>query len=331
MQEIRVGLIVVLVALLASLVGAQSSMAEVTVDRSDRGAVVKIDGQPFAEYLTRAGHQPAVWPVIGPTGQAMTRSYPDGPLLEGEMDDHPHHHSLWFTHGDVNGRDFWTNHDHSHQNTEIQHREFVALEGGDTGKIVTRNDWLDDGKKMLEDERTLVFGEDEFGRYIDFLVTLNASEGDVTFGETKEGSFGIRTNAPLTVDSKKGAHVVNDRGMMDGKAWGMYADWIDDYGPVDGEVVGIAMFNHPDNYQHPTRWHARTYGLLAANPFGEDDFPKDESYPKQGPKTLAKGEKLPLRYRVLLHKGDPQQAKVQQAFDAFKSDAFKSGTGSLID
>ena len=50
-----------------------------------------------------------------------------------------------------------------------------------------------------------MFGEDEFGRYIDFPVTLHASEGDVTFGETKEGSFGVRANAPLTVDSKQGA------------------------------------------------------------------------------------------------------------------------------
>ena len=105
-----------------------------TVERSEKGAVVKVDGKPFAEYLTRAGHQPAVWPVIGPTGKAMTRSYPAGPLLDGEMNDHPHHHSIWFTHGDVNGRDFWTKHKQSHQNSEIKHREFVELEGGDDGQ-----------------------------------------------------------------------------------------------------------------------------------------------------------------------------------------------------
>ena len=105
--------------------------------------------------------------------------------------------------------------------------------------------------------------------------------------------------------------------MKDGDAWGMFADWIDDYGPVDGEDVGIAMFSHPDNYRHPTRWHARTYGLLAANPFGEGEFPKDDSQPKQGPKTLAKGEKLPLRYRVLLHTGDPQRRTSRQAYEKF--------------
>jgi Family of unknown function (DUF6807) len=309
------GVCVLLVMLM--LTSWQSAAADVTVERSDQGAVVKIDGKPFAEYRTQSGHQPAVWPIVGPTGKAMTRSYPDGPLLPGETDDHPHHRSLWFTHGNVNGHDFWTNHKQSHQNTEIRHREFVTTEGGDTGKIVTRNDWLNDGTKVLEDERTLVFGEDEFGRYIDFLVTLSATEGDVTFGETKEGSFGVRANAPLTVDSKQGAHLVNDRGMKDAKAWGMYSNWIDDYGPVDGETLGIAIFNHPDNFRSPTRWHARTYGLLAANPFGEGDFPKDPSQPKQGPKTIAKGEKLPLHYRVLFHSGDPQEANVEQAYEAF--------------
>lgn len=313
----RMGRIGTLLTCLAALVFGSVSRAEVTIERSDRGAVIKINGKPFAEYLTRAGHQPAVWPVIGPTGKAMTRSYPDGPLLPGEMNDHPHHHSLWFTHGNVNGRDFWTNHEQSHQDSEIRHREFVATEGGETGKIVTRNDWIADGSKVLEDERTLTFGENEFGRYIDFAVTLEASDGDVTFGETKEGSFGVRANGPLTVDAKQGARLVNSRGMTDGEAWGKFADWIDDYGPVDGEEMGIAIFSHPANYRHPTRWHARTYGLLAANPFGEGDFPPDDSQPKQGPKMLPKGEKLTLRYRVLLHTGNPDQAEVQQAYETF--------------
>jgi hypothetical protein len=316
MRRPRIGKVTLLLAMML-LASRELAAAEVTVERSEKGAVVRVDGKPFAEYLTQSGHQPAVWPIIGPTGKAMTRSYPVGPLLAGETNDHPHHPSLWFAHGNVNGHDFWTNHEQTHQNTEIRHREFAATESGETGKIVTRNDWLNDGVKLLEDERTLVFGEDQFGRYIDVLITLSASEGDVTFGETKEGTFGVRANGPLTVDSKQGAHLVNSRGQEDGAAWGMFADWIDDYGPMDGETLGIAMFSHPSNYRHPTRWHVRTYGLLAANPFGEGDFPKDPSQPKQGPKTLAKGEKLPLRYRVLLHSGDPKEANVQMAYEKF--------------
>ncbi len=309
--------LLVLLTLLVTLILPLRALAEVTVERSEKGAVVTIDGQLFAEYLTRSGHQPAVWPVIGPTGKPMTRSFPAGPLLEGETSDHPHHPSLWFSHGDVNGHDFWTNNEESHQKNEIKHRVFVAIESGQTGRIVTRNDWISDGNLICEDERTLVFGEDEFGRYIDFRVTVMASKGNLAFGETKEGSFGVRTNVPLSVDSKQGAHLINDRGMLDDKAWGMFSNWIDDYGPVHNEVVGIALLSHPDNFRHPTRWHARTYGLLAANPFGESEFPQDHSQPKQAAKTISKGEMLPLRYRVLLHTGDSQEGKVNQAYQAF--------------
>ncbi|MGD9637079.1 MAG: DUF6807 family protein, partial [Pirellulales bacterium] len=133
-------------------------------------------------------------------------------------------------------------------------------------------------------------------------------------------SFAVRANGPLTVDANRGAHLVNSRGKMDGDAWGLFADWIDDYGPVNGEELGIAILSHPSNFRHPTRWHVRTYGLLAANPFGEGDFPPDGSEPKQGPKTLAKGEKLPLRYRVILHSGDPQQAKIGAAYKKFSAE-----------
>jgi len=319
MRQWQIGRIFTLLALVVVLAIARFAAAEVTVERSERGAVVKIDGQPFAEYLVRSGHQPVVWPVIGPTGKAMTRSFPIGPHRDGERIDHPHHRSLWFTHGNVSGHDFWTDNGQSGQDSEIKHREFVTTESGPTGKIVTRNDWISEGKKICEDERTFVFGKDEFGRFIDFHVTVRASEGDLTFGDTKEGSFGVRANAPLSVDSNQGAHITNDRNMMDRKVWGMYSNWIDDYGPVDGEMVGIAMFSHPDNYRHPTRWHARTYGLLAANPFGERVFPKDDSQPRQGATTITKGDTLSLRYRVLLHRGDPVEGRIGEAYERFSS------------
>lgn len=133
------------------------SAAEVTVDRSPQGAVVKIDGQLFTEYLTESGTKPILWPIIGPTGKPMTRAYPLQQLPH-EKKDHPHQRSLWFSHGLVNGIDFWT------EKTgcgTIKHREFVKIEGGKTGLIVTRNDWLGpDEKSQCEDRRTLHFGGD---------------------------------------------------------------------------------------------------------------------------------------------------------------------------
>jgi hypothetical protein len=309
---------IVCIRLLAS--AAPLCAADITVERSDRGAVVKVDGEVFAEYLTHMGHQPAVWPINGLTGQPMTRQFPMGPLLTDEMDDHLHHVSLWFAHGNVNGLDFWTDRAKAaaHKDNQITHRDFVTLaaESGQA-KIVTTNDWMSEGQKICEDERTLLFGGDENSRWIDFAIKIKASAGNLTFGETKEGTFGVRVSAPLTVDSKQGAEIVNSRGQHNADAWGMFADWVDDSGTVAGEPVGIALFNHPSNFRSPTRWHARTYGLLAANPFGDREFPEDSFAEPQKAITIPKGQELALRYRVYLHRGDAETAKVAEAYQAF--------------
>jgi len=295
--------------------------AEVAVQKTDHGAQVTIDGQPFAEYVAQSGHQPAVWPIVGPSGQAMTRSFPMGPRLPDEPDDHPHHRSLWFTHGAVNGHDFWMEpkaQKSASKGNEIVHREFVDLDQqGEAARIVTRNDWMSNGEKVCEDQRTLLFGADALGRWIDFDVEVIASEGPLTFGDTKEGSFGVRVPGAMAVDAKKGGRILNSRGDEDAGAWGRAAEWVDYRGPVDGKPAGITIFNLPDSFRHPTRWHVRTYGLFAANPFGEEDFVAETGAKKEGPQgvaKLAKGEKLRLHYRVLLHNGEPIKSQLDEYY-----------------
>jgi hypothetical protein len=290
------------------LVGAASA-AEVTVQRSAGGAVVKIDGQLFTEYLVSSGNKPILWPVIGPTGQPMTRSYPMK-NVPGETKDHPHQRSIWFTHGDVNGIGFW---DQSSKAGRIVHREFVKLAGGETAAIVTRNDWLaPDGKKQLEDQRALRFGLIGETRWIDFDITLIATEGPVRFGDTKEGTFGVRVAEALAVDAKRGGTIVNSQGERDTNAWGKRASWVDYFGSVDHEAVGIAILNHPSSFRYPTFWHVRTYGLYAANPFGTKNFTGRQG--DDGSYTLPAGEKLPLRYRLLFHRGDWREAGIARRF-----------------
>ena len=184
---------------------ADCSQAEVTVERSANGAVVKIDGQFFTEYLTQSGGKPILWPIIGPTGKPMTRSFPMKENLgqdPKEKTDHPHHRSMWFTHGIVNGMDFWTE---KKGNGTTPHREFLKLESGKTGLIVAATDWvLADGKTQCEDKRTIRFGTDGDSRWIDFDITLKALDKPVAFGDTKEGTFGLRLAETLSVDAKKG-------------------------------------------------------------------------------------------------------------------------------
>ncbi len=290
--------------------------AEFSVKKHDRGVTVEIDGKLFTEYLIETGPKPILWPIIGPTGVAMTRAFPME-KIEGEKQDHPHQRSLWFTHGDVNGIDFWSE---LKGHGSIVHREYVAAKGGDGSAVIaTRNDWLGpDGKKQCEDERTLTFGADDKVRTIEFDITLKASEGPVTFGDTKEGTMGIRIPTVMDVNSKKGGRIVTSEGLADTAAWGKPAAWVDYHGPLEGKVVGIAILNHPSSFHYPTRWHVRDYGLFAANPFGLKDFEKDDKL--KGGYTIPAGESITLRYRFVFHEGDEKAAGIAQLFEHYAAE-----------
>jgi len=285
------------------------AVADVTIEQRADKAIVKIDGKLFTEYLVRSGAKPILWPLLGPTGKPMTRNFPMQ-TVAGEHRDHVHQRSMWFTHGNVNGFDFWTEQE---AHGTIQQRRFVKVRSGRTGLIVTRNDWLSAaGKKQCEDQRVLEFGGDAAVRWIDFAITLRATEGPVTFGDTKEGAFGLRLAEWLTVDAHRGGRIVNSEGQSDEAAWGKPAAWVDYHAALDGDILGVAILNHPSSFRFPTPWHVRGYGLLAANPFGKRAFGGKQK--DNGAYTLPAGQSLLLRYRVLFHRGDEKAAKIAAAF-----------------
>jgi hypothetical protein len=270
-----------------------------------------------------------LWPIIGPTGKPVTRSYPVGELLEHERDDHIHHRSFWFTHGDVNGVDFWLEPRRPDQpHGVIEHQEFTKLEAeGAKAVVATKNVWKNGatGEKVCEDEQQFVFGSDGTNRWVDYTITLKATDGDVTFGDTKEGTFGVRVAGTMKVEEKLGGRIVNSEGSVsrvgsDGKVvdetWAKAADWVDYTGPVDGETVGVAIFSHPQNFRHPPRWHVRTYGLFTVNPFGKKDFPETGD-PQQGEYTIPSGESLTLRYCVYFHPQATESADIPAAYQAY--------------
>jgi Methane oxygenase PmoA len=272
---------------------------------------VRIDGKPFTEYIPDDGPKPYFFPVIGPSGAMMTRSFPMK-KVEGEKYDHPHQRSLWFTHGSVNKVDFWSE---TPGHGRIVETSRTAESGGIAmGLIRTTDDWLGpDGKKICEDNRLVRVFATRQGRVLDFNVSLRASEGPVTFGDTKEGMFGVRVATSMDVTSKKGGRIVNAEGVEDKAAWGKPSPWVDYTGPVDGKTVGIAILNDPSSFRYPTTWHVRDYGLFAANPFGWHDFGQKDS----GEFVLAKYRSIQFRYRVILHDGDTASANLPAAFDAY--------------
>ena len=295
--------ILALTACFATSFSHSAAQAEVTIEKTSQGLEVKVDGKLFTRYLTNSGPKPILYPIIGPTGKSMTRNYPMKPeKIENERQDHPHHRSFWFTHGSVGGVDFWSE---TEGHGSIKQQKLVKASSGPQATIVTVNDWLSpDGKKICEDERTLTFGADKKNRWIDFDVVVKATEGDVTFGDTKEGAFGVRVAGTMKVDAKLGGEIVNSAGQKDKAAWGKPAKWVDYHGPVDDETVGVAILNHPTSYGYPNHWHVRTYGLFTANPFGLHNFHGKPIEEVNGAHTIPKGKTMVLRYRVLLHAGD---------------------------
>jgi hypothetical protein len=274
---------------------------------------VALGDQPFTTYQAPEGLKPYFFPLIGPTGNPFTRAYPmkDVP---GEKHDHPHQKSLWFTHGNVNGIDFWAE-AKGHGSIRETSRSLVTATPA-LGQLKTTDDWVaPDGKVVCTDERTVrLYRSIASGvRYLDFDITIKADHGPVTFGDTKEGMFGVRVASSMDVDAKKGGKITNSDGLNDAAAWGKPATWVDYTGPVEGETVGIAILNHPSSFRHPTTWHVRTYGLFAANPFGWHDF----GLKKPGDHTIPAGESIHFGYRVILHKGDTASAALPAAYEAY--------------
>ena len=295
-----------------------SSNTGVTLVQTNDVVQVSFDGKLFTEYHFRDVSRPFLYPILGANGEQFSRRWPQETVPDEEHD-HPHHHALWWAHGDANGVDFWSEEKNAGRTV---HQSFAELSSGkEVGVITTRNRWIaKDGKVIASDERTMRFYHPHgTERMMDFAVTVFASNGDLTLGDTKEGSMALRLAESMRLtkpDKQPGAgHIVNSAGVRDGETWGKRAEWCDYYGPVDGHTVGVAIFDHPSNPRHPTWWHVRDYGLFAANPFGLHDFEKKEK--GAGNMKIPSGQSVTFRYRFLFHEGDTESAHVADQFSEY--------------
>ncbi|MBN1488572.1 MAG: PmoA family protein [Phycisphaerae bacterium] len=274
-------------------------------------ADVLLDGQPFTTY--HGGDdviRPFLYPVIGPTGKPMTRSFPMKKGVPGEGEDHPHQTSLYTAWGDVNKVDHWSAQRGPNQGYQ-KHRKFITTASGPVfGRIEVLIEWVDaSGRRQLTEHRTYtVYAPMPDVRVLDTQVAFKLTDGDVTFGDTKEGGlFALRVAASMK--EAAGGVIVNAAGQRGEKAcWGQPAPWCDYSGPVDGTIVGLTILDHPANHGYPTRYHVRAYGLFTANCFGLSHFCKPET--KDGTKTWKNGETVVFRYRLLMHTGGADDANL---------------------
>ncbi|MBK1879847.1 PmoA family protein [Pelagicoccus mobilis] len=272
--------------------------------------IVTIDGQLFTQYL-HDEQKPFLYPVIGPTGVNMTREFPMKKDVPGESQDHPWQSSVFFTHGSVNGHDFWNERTEEQQDARIELIEVEEAKQDSKGQahITATHKWTHKGETLMTDRTEISFSADAEKRIIDFKISLIASEADVELGDTKEGCMGVRMHHKFRVKDQ-GAQVINSAGDSGKSVWGKSAKWITYSNEILGENLAISMLDHPDNFRYPTTWHARDYGLVAANAFGLKHFTKDEN--NSGDIILKKGEQLSFSYRLIFQKGDPQATDLDQ-------------------
>jgi len=283
---------------------------------------INVDGKPFTVFhLGEKNNKPFLAPLRSASGKIVTRGFPME-NIPGESRDHLHHTGLWFSYDDVNGVKFWEN-DPSYTKPNIGRIVVVHTEtkdGDKSGILTATMEWRDPaGKVLLVENRDMTFYSDPKLRIIDFHITLTAAQ-EVTIGDTKEGVFAVRLTSALEeprpdapAEPKRTGKMVDSEGRQGEKEiWGKRADWADFAGVVDGEPLGIAIFDNPSNPRHPTWWHARGYGLFAANIFGLHDFEHNNS--TKGSLTLAPAKVLRFRYRVLIHSGDASSANIAQLY-----------------
>jgi Methane oxygenase PmoA len=279
---------------------------------------IPLAGKPFTSFYWGADwDKPFLHPLRTAAGTVITRQYPLVKDVPGERQDHPWHRGIWFGHGDINGVDFWREKVKGKMGRiiakappQLKRQGNAAVLAGDFELVYPED------KTVLGSQREeLRFFQQDGNNYIDAHMTIFADKGvALKLGDTEEGTFGLRLADEFREDH--GATLLNSDGLTgSAKIWGKRAKWVDYTSTIAGQKCGVAIFDHPSNPKHPTYWHARNYGLNAANPFGEHDFYKDKS--RDGSMTIPAGGKLEFRYRVVIHPGDAAEAQVEKLYQHF--------------
>ena len=304
---------------------------------------VTVDGRAFTAYVwPERLAKPVLYPIRSGRGTLVTRGFPLDPR-PGERVDHPHQVGLWFNYGDVNGVDFWNNSEtltplEQAKMGRIVHRVVVSSTSGrGRGELGVVADWrMPDGSVALVERTRFVFRADRDSRGIERVTELEARERPVRFADNKEGVLGLRvaraleepsdkpevftdaSGKPTAVPALDNAGVngsyTSSEGITGSKVWGTRGRWMALAGRVADEEIVLLMLDHPKNAGYPSYWHARGYGLFAANPLGQAVF----SEGKQALNfTLAPRAKATFRHLLLVLPGPFSPERAEQAAAGF--------------
>jgi hypothetical protein len=332
--------VVILLLLTAVAITAQPKDQGVSVVRNEaaRRVDILVAGRLFTAYIwPETQKKPVLYPLNTADGTTVTRGFPLEPR-PGERVDHPHHAGLWFNYGDVNGVDFWNNSntlapDAQSKMGSIVHRRIASTKSGkDSGELVVEMDWImPNGKAILRETTRFVFHAGPSMRAVDRITTLTALDERVVFRDNKEGVIGMRVRRELEQPSKEplvftdasgkatavakldntgvSGEYLSSEGMKGDAVWGTRGRWTMLAGVVGQSPVTLAILDHPKNPGYPTYWHARGYGLFAANPLGQEVFSNGKEKLNF---TLEPKQSVTFRHRLLILSGTATGAQIDE-------------------
>jgi Methane oxygenase PmoA len=255
-----------------------------------------------------------------PINDLVTRPFP--PQAGIDPTDHADMHpGIWLAFGDLNGHDFWRNKKGVRQNAQVTE----SAERGDALGLTVRSEYVaqvDGVDKKIATEVCKHEWRLQTGGVL-LLLDSEISSADprepLVFGDQEEMGLGVRVATPLRVKDGNG-EIVTEEGNRNEKAvWGKQARWCDYRGDVDGRRIGILLMPHPGNFR-PSWFHVRDYGLMVANPFGQNAFTRGEKSRVE----LKPGEKLRLRFGVWIHSGKTKSAEeMEKSYTSYVKSAGK--------
>jgi hypothetical protein len=324
----------------SALAAPAAKGVQVIADEAQRRVDITIDGKPFTSYIWPATlKKPVLYPILDADGVTLTRGFPP---LPGERVDHPHHVGLWFNYARVNDFDFWNNSEaikpanHAKMGTIVFDKLLSTKSGPKQGELSALSTWID-GKDhpILEETTRVVFSGSKGARVIDRIATLKSLD-HVVFEDEKDGMLGMRVASWLESPTAGGGvytdshgaetktasaspdatgEYLTSEGVKGDAAWSTRGRWCSLIGhDKKGHTVTIAIFDEPKNPGYPTTWHARGYGLFAANPLGLSVFNTKE---KPMNFTLEKGQSATFVYRVVFYTHAATTEELNHEADAF--------------
>jgi hypothetical protein len=307
---------------------AQTKKVEFIDKQEQRKVDVMVGGKYFTSLIFPNDlEKPTLYPINAANGEIITRGFPIAPR-DGERTDHPHHVGLWFNYENVNGLDFWNNSYNIPADKKVNYGWIRNLKlgkkvsGKQVGALSYTANWENQSQKvLLKEETTFVFSGNDNSRTIDRMTTLTAQADTVFFKDVKDGMLGLRVTKELEMPSDKVEEFIDSKGnrtkvsasgngatgsylTSEGKkgndAWGTRGTWCIMYGQKAGKPISVAIVDHPENPGYPTYWHARDYGLFAANTLGQKVFSNGKENLNM---VLAPGQSATFKYRIIITSG----------------------------